>query len=96
MAGFGTQPGGFFLPRASFEPPSSLQQQIFPWLELWEQRVQLQKKGKGWAEGGLDQEDMALEGFIKLMKYLQVVFLQDMAALQPGKHSSHLILLNLY
>ena len=41
MAGFGTQPGGFFLPRASFEPPLSLQQQIFPWLELWEQRVQL-------------------------------------------------------
>jgi hypothetical protein len=81
------------LPQAGFEPPPSLQQQIFLWLESWEQRVQLQKKGKGWAEGGLDQEDMALEGFIKLMKYLGVVLLQDMAVLQPGKYSFQLILL---
>ena len=45
----------------------------------------LSKQGKLWSEGGLDQEDLALEGFIKLMKYLRVVLLQDIAVLQGGK-----------
>jgi hypothetical protein len=43
----------------------------------------LQQQSLG--EGGLDQEDLALEGFIKLMKYLRVVLLQDMAVLQAGE-----------
>jgi len=85
MAGFGQKPGKFYLPRAIYAPPLSLQQQVFPWLEAWEGRVLLQKQGKRWRNGGLDQEDLALGGFIKLMKYLRVVLLQDMAVLQAGK-----------
>jgi hypothetical protein len=77
MAGFGTKPGKFSLPRANFAPPLSLQRQVFPWLESWEVRVILSKQGKPWGDGGLDQEDLALEGFIKLLKYLRVVLLQD-------------------
>ena len=85
MAGFGTKPGKFYLPRANHAPPFTLQQQVFPWVEPWEERLRLSRQGKGWSEGGLDQEDLALEGFIKLMKYLRVVLLQDMAVLQGGE-----------
>lgn len=85
MAGFGVKPGKFCLSRANCTPPLSLQKQVFPWLEYWEARVALSKQGKLWSEGGLDQEDLALEGFIKLMKYLRVVLLQDIAVLQGGK-----------
>ena len=45
------------------------------------------KAGEAVGRGGLDQEDLALEGFIKLMKYLRVVLLQDIAVLQGGKFS---------
>jgi hypothetical protein len=85
MAGFGTKAGKFYLPRANHAPPLSLQQQVFPWVEYWEERVLLSKQGKAWSDGGLDQEDLALEGFIRLMKYLRVVLLQDIAVLQAGK-----------
>lgn len=85
MAGFGLEAGRFYLPRARHEPPGSLLQQIFPWVEEWEQRVLLFKQKKSWDEGGLGQEDKALEGFLGLLKYLRVVLLQDMAVLQAGK-----------
>jgi len=85
MAGFGTKPGKFYLPRANHVPPLTLQQQVFPWVEQWEERVRLLRQGKVWSEGGLDQEDLALEGFIKLIKYLRVVLLQDMAVLQASE-----------
>src|SRR5467141_3169679 len=85
MAGFGRKPGKFYLPRANKEPPSSLQQQLFPWMEEWEGRIMLLKQGKSLGAGGLDQEDLALEGFIKVVKYLRVVLLQDMAVLQAGE-----------
>jgi hypothetical protein len=85
MAGFGTEPGRFCLPRANYVPPSTLQRQIWPWLEQWEARVVLFKEGKGVQDGGLEQRDQALEGFIKLMKYLRIVLLQDMTVLQAGK-----------
>ena len=85
MSGLGTKPGKFFLRRANHHPPLSLQLLVFPWLESWEGRIMLSKQSKTWANGGLDQEDLALEGFIKLMKYLRVVLLQDMAVLQAGK-----------
>ncbi len=84
MAGFGTEAGNFCMPRANYIPPLSLQQQVFPWIESWDERILLFKQRKGWSDGGLD-EDLALEGFIKLMRYLRVVLLQDMAVLQTGE-----------
>jgi hypothetical protein len=85
-AGWGMAPGSFFLPRASFEPPEALKKTVFPWIEEWEGRVRLCKlEGKTFAEGGLDQGDIALDCFMDLMKYLRVVLLQDLAVLQPGK-----------
>lgn len=75
------------MPRATYAPPDSLAKLVFPWVEQWDERILLCKQGKDWAEGGLDQEDMALEGFISLMKYLRIVLLQDMAVLQAGKYT---------
>lgn len=89
MAGFGTKAGKFCLPRANFTPSCSLQQQVFPWVEQWDMRVQASKQGKSWSDGGLDQEDLALEGFLRLLKYLRVVLLQDMAVLQACKHAKY-------
>lgn len=85
MAGFGTKAGKFCLGRANYTPPPGLQQQVFPWVEYWEARVCCFRQRKGWSDGGLDEEDLALEGFLRLMKYLRVVLLQDMAVLQAGK-----------
>jgi len=92
IAGWGRKAGRFTLPRANHTPPVSLQQQVFPWLESWEERVLLFKDGKSWDRGGLDQSDLALEGFIKLMKYLRVVLLQDIVVLQVGKSCSLMLL----
>jgi hypothetical protein len=55
-------------------------------VEQWDERVKMARQNRGWKDGGLDIEDMALVGFIKLMKYLRVVLLQDMAVLQVGKY----------
>ncbi|CRK18291.1 hypothetical protein BN1723_002436 [Verticillium longisporum] len=36
-----------------------------------------------WAEGRLDDVDLASDGFLKLMRHLRIVLLQDLAVLQP-------------
>ena len=71
------------LPRAGYEPPASLQKQIWPWLEGWLARVQARVQGKGWKAGGLAQVDKAAENFLKLLGVLRSVLLQDLAVLQP-------------
>jgi hypothetical protein len=84
MAGFQKEEGSYVLPRAGYEPPASLQRQIWPWLEGWLARVQARVQGKGWKAGGLAQEDKAAENFLKLLGVLRSVLLQDLAVLQPG------------
>lgn len=82
-AGFSSSTGDYFLPRAAHEPPLVLQQQIWPWIEEWEKRFEARAQRRGWAEGGLDETDLAGDGFLKLMKRLRTVLLQDLAVLQP-------------
>jgi Centromere DNA-binding protein complex CBF3 subunit, domain 2 len=53
MAGFQKEEGSYVLPRAGYEPPVSLQRQIWLWLEGWLARVQAHVQGKGWKAGGL-------------------------------------------
>lgn len=86
MAGLGKKAGRFYLPRANYTPPESLQQKVFPWVAQWEERIAQFKAKRAWADGGLDEADLALEGFIQVMKYLRVVLLQDMAVLQVGEY----------
>src|SRR5450432_2647551 len=94
--GFPAAGGGFFIPRATYEPPALLQQQVWPWVEQWDERLRRRAQGWGWQDGGLDHDDTAAQGFIALLKYLRVVLLQDLAVLQPGKLSYFLISILLY
>ncbi|KAK4217014.1 hypothetical protein QBC37DRAFT_415804 [Rhypophila decipiens] len=83
VAGFSGTAGDYFLTRAVHEPPDTLQKQLWPWIEAWEQRFEARARRKRWIEGGLDNDDLAGDGFLKLLRHLRVVLLQDLAALQP-------------
>lgn len=83
VAGFSGTAGDYFLTRAVHEPPATLQRQLWPWIEAWEHRFEARTRRKQWCEGGLDDDDLAGDGFLKLMRRLRVVLLQDLAALQP-------------
>ena len=85
MAGFDAKGGDYFVARANCEPLQSLQRLVFPWVEEWEERFVLSSQGKGWEEGGLDQADISGHKFVKLLKHLRQVLLQDAAVLQLGK-----------
>ena len=86
-AGFQHASSSYFLPRAGIEPPQSLKRLIFPWLEDWEVRFKNRAAGKRWKDGGLDKDDIAGQQFLKLLKQLRIILLQDLAVLQPGKCS---------
>ena len=83
VAGFSESPGDYFLARAVHDPPTALQTQIWPWIEEWEPRFEARARRCQWAQGGLDEDDLAGDGFLKLMKRLRIVLLQDLAVLQP-------------
>ena len=83
VAGFSGTPGDYFLPRALYEPPAALQRQLWPWIEEWEPRFEARARRCQWAQGGLDDDDLAGDGFLKLMRRLRIVLLQDLAVLQP-------------
>uniref|UniRef100_A0A0D2YEW4 High-osmolarity-induced transcription protein 1 n=1 Tax=Fusarium oxysporum (strain Fo5176) TaxID=660025 RepID=A0A0D2YEW4_FUSOF len=83
VAGFSASPGDYFLARAAHEPPYVLQKQLWPWIEEWEPRFEARARRQCWAEGGLDDDDLAADGFLKLMRRLRIVLLQDLAVLQP-------------
>jgi len=83
VAGFSGSPGDYFLARAVQEPPAALQSQLWPWIEEWELRFEARARRCQWAQGGLDDDDLAGDGFLKLMRRLRIVLLQDLAVLQP-------------
>ncbi len=83
VAGFSPSAGDYFLARAAHEPPYGLQKQLWPWIEEWESRFEARACRQTWAQGGLDEDDLAADGFLKLMRRLRLVLLQDLAVLQP-------------
>lgn len=83
VAGFSSAAGDYFLPRAAHEPPQHLQKQLWPWIEEWELRLEARACRRDWAQGGLDEDDLAADGFLKLLRRLRAVLLQDLAVLQP-------------
>jgi hypothetical protein len=83
VAGFSGSSGDYFLARAVHEPPLVLQKQLWPWIEDWEPRFEARARRQSWAQGGLDEDDLAGDGFLKLMRRLRTVLLQDLAVLQP-------------
>jgi hypothetical protein len=83
VAGFSGSPGDYFLARAMQEPPTALQCQLWPWIEEWEARFEARARRCQWAQGGLDDDDLAGNSFLKLIKRLRTILLQDLAILQP-------------
>ena len=83
VAGFSASTGDYFLARAAHDPPAVLQAQLWPWIEEWELRFEARARRLSWAQGGLDEDDLAADGFLKLMRRLRIVLLQDLAVLQP-------------
>lgn len=72
LAGFDMEESNYFL-RREVHIPEDLKAKVFPWVDEWilrRESVELSKR------------DLASLGFLKLMKYLRKVFLEDSVALQ--------------
>ena len=83
VAGFSASSGDYFLARTAHEPPPCLQKQLWPWIEEWESRCEARARRRRWVQGGLDEDDLAADGFLKLLRRLRAILLQDLAVLQP-------------
>ncbi|OJD18721.1 hypothetical protein AJ78_01258 [Emergomyces pasteurianus Ep9510] len=89
MAGFdpSTQ-GNYFLPRAAIRPPEQLEAAVWPWVDVWLHRFDSYEHNEG---GEIDErmksdledeQDLAAQGFLRLLKQLRTVILQDSVLLQ--------------
>jgi hypothetical protein len=87
VAGFSASAGDYFLARAAHEPPQALQRQLWPWIEEWEPRFEARARRCCWAEGGLDEDDLAADGFLKLM-HLTAHGMLFNSICQPQRHKS--------
>jgi hypothetical protein len=85
LAGFQRDPSTYFLRRDGYEPPALLLLQIWPWVEAWEARFNARHSAKKatWEQGGLGDDDFGGKSFLRLLKHLRRVLLQDLAVLQP-------------
>lgn len=81
MAGFPSQSGAYFLPRAQERPPEALIRKVFPWANEWEERFFERTRLKSYEQGGLDDDDIAGRNFLDLIKTCREVILQDCACL---------------
>jgi hypothetical protein len=95
MAGFepSTQ-GNYYLPRAKILPPPSLVQAIWPWVDTWlawfksygEKADGDRNDGGNRADDNQDKEedrnDMAAQGFLRLLDQLRTILLQDSVLLR--------------
>ncbi|KAH8430197.1 uncharacterized protein LDX57_013066 [Aspergillus melleus] len=75
--------GCYYLPRAAIQPPETLVHELWPWVDEWAE----------WYERGLgdqadDRRDIAGQGFLRLLKLLRPILLQD-SVLQMAKFPSH-------
>ena len=81
IAGFSLSASDYFLAWAAHEPPYGLQKQLWPWIEEWEARFEARACRQTWAQGGLDEDDLITDSFLKLIRHLRLVLLQDLAVL---------------
>jgi hypothetical protein len=79
LAGFGPEPGRYYLPRALLSPPDSLQRKIFPQLET--SKAKMLQNGSEIAGGSL----------MDLLQYMRTVILQDAVILLDAKYSHPLL-----
>lgn len=71
MAGFDKK-GSVFIARAHVTPPDALKKQIFPKAEYWLEQI----------ESGRAQQDLAGQGWLRLLQEMREVLLQDAPFLQ--------------
>jgi hypothetical protein len=81
MAGFEpSNQGNYYLPRAKIAPPRALVQAVWPWVDEWldwfksfnDQDKKDEQQGKE-----EDCNDMAAQGFLRLLDQLRTILLQD-------------------
>ena len=89
MAGFPpAQPGNYFLPRTKVTPPENLIRAVWPWVDQWQTWFQ-EKHGEiapqssasydkiDLDNAGEQPEDLAAQGFLRLLAELRIILLQD-------------------
>ncbi|KAJ5904866.1 short-chain dehydrogenase [Penicillium subrubescens] len=82
-AGFPRTAGNYHLRRAAVLPPVALERRIWPWVDGWLARYDASiVSGCSFANGGLDDCDIAGKQFLDLLAWLRITMLQDAAVLQ--------------
>lgn len=82
-AGFSRTAGNYHLHRAAVLPPAALQRRIWPWVDGWLTRYDASiVSSRSFADGGLDDCDIAGKQFLDLLGWLRTTMLQDAAVLQ--------------
>ena len=86
-AGFRTRED-HYLPRVQVTPPASLVEQVWPQVPTWLRRFEKHtSENANFTSGGVDNNDLAAQGFLNLLASLRPIFLQDCAILRakfPG------------
>ena len=86
MAGFEpNKTGNYFLPRAKVDPPETLVRAVWPWVDQWLAWVSSRSNADDVPYASLpplddsqsDQSDLAAQGFLRLLKTLRTILLQD-------------------
>jgi hypothetical protein len=82
-AGFSRTAGNYHLRRAAVPPPAALERRIWPWVDSWLARYDASiVSNRSFADGGLDDCDIAGKQFLDLLTWLRITMLQDAAVLQ--------------
>jgi Centromere DNA-binding protein complex CBF3 subunit, domain 2/Transcriptional activator of glycolytic enzymes len=81
MAGFPEEAGSFYLPRAEVEPPPALTREIYPEVDEWLAKMEAFQAGS--VHNEVERHDLAGSGFLRLLRVLRAVFLQDSVVLRP-------------
>jgi hypothetical protein len=86
MAGFNPSvQGNFYLPRAKVLPPQSLEQAVWPFVDEWiswfDSHVDADADNDVDADTD-DRKDLAAQGFLRLLRELRVILLQDSVILK--------------
>jgi hypothetical protein len=91
MAGFNPSiQGNYYLPRAKIQPPESLTHAVWPWVDEWldwfesyadgsqqEEKEEREDEEQKDTPSEVDRQDMAAQGFLRLLVQLRTILLQD-------------------
>jgi hypothetical protein len=100
MAGFSPSiQGNFYLPRAKTLPPPALEQAVWPFVDEWLAWFDASANGGADDDGHVKNEksedeadrlDLAAQGFLRLLKQLRIILLQD-SVIMRREFPTHLI-----